>query len=88
MSQNQLITILTIVLLIVIGASMFVLFGSSPATQLTATSEESSDVPVSSQFKLEVLEQQAYQLLNKQLIREGALPVKPPVIVGKANPFL
>lgn len=39
-------------------------------------------------FDLTVLRQRAFQLLNRQLVLEGALPVQAPAEIGKANPFL
>jgi len=39
-------------------------------------------------FRLDILEQPAYQLLSKQLVQDGSLPVQPPPVTGKANPFL
>lgn len=38
-------------------------------------------------FNLNGLQRPEYQKLNKQLVQEGALPVKPPAVTGKANPF-
>lgn len=87
MSQNKLITILAVVLLLVIAGSVAILVTSSPdATPGTST----TTAPTGKQytFNLDVLQQQAYQLINKQLVREGALPVAPPATPGKANPFL
>ncbi len=87
MTQNQLITLLSLVLLVVVAGSVFVLMQSSPPEEQLETTED-SEAPVDNSFDIRVLQQQAYQLLNKQLIREGALPVKPSATVGKANPFL
>lgn len=87
MSQNQLIAILTIILLLVIMGSVAVLLTSSSDTE-PKTPSPNSATGAGRGFKLEVLEQQAYQLLNKQLVKEGSLPVRPPAVPGKANPFL
>ena len=99
-TQNKLIIVLTAVLLAVLVASGIILFllPSSESDNFTDVSPEETEsvgvttnsagsVPTGS-FRLDVLQRQAYQLLNKQLVREGARPVKPPTTVGKANPFL
>ena len=39
-------------------------------------------------FNLGIFERSSYNILNHQLINEGALPVQPPPTTGKANPFL
>lgn len=89
MSQNQLIAILTIVLLLVIGGSIVILLTTSDSSTPPADSVASPQA-TSGQFTLNLkpLEQSAYQLINKQLVKEGALPVQPPATPGKANPFL
>lgn len=90
MSQNQLITLLTIVLLLVIFGSIFVLLNTSEESSLPTTTEAPAATTTRTEnlFPLEILERQSYQLLNKQLVKEGALPVPPPPTVGKANPFI
>ncbi len=88
MSQNQLITILALVLLTVVLGSVAILFMTSSPSPSSTTTTDSSIAAVEGSFNLEVIQQQAYQLINKQLVREGALPVPPPVTPGKANPFL
>ncbi len=90
MSQNQLIAILTIILLLVIGGSIIILLTtSSDSDTPSATTIDEVQAPTA-QFtiNLKPLEQQSYQLINKQLVKEGALPVQPPATPGKANPFL
>lgn len=87
MSQNQLITLLLVVLLLVVAASAFILLGPMSGTDSTIPSP-STQAPAQSHFQLDILEQQAYKLLNKQLVKEGALPVQPSATAGKANPFL
>lgn len=88
MSQNQLIVILTLVLLLVIIGSIAILMQTS-FDSVTPTNMSTDNLPAApSGINLEVLGRQTYQLLNKQLIKEGALPVAPPVTSGKANPFL
>jgi hypothetical protein len=88
MSQNQLISFLAGILLLVIGASAFVLLRSNP--EISAPTPLPSDEPSATEdhFQLDILERQTYQLINKQLVKEGALPVKPSDSAGKANPFL
>ena len=92
MTQNKLIMLLGGILLIVIAASAFVLLQSTPppinGTPSSSPEASSGDSAAASGFELKILQQQAYQLLNKQLIREGALPVSPAAAPGKANPFL
>lgn len=89
MSQNQLITLLTIVLTLVIVGSILVLLSTGEEEGLPTTVEAPASSPSSQRlFPLEIIERQAYQLLNKQLVKEGALPVQPPAGAGKANPFI
>lgn len=96
MSQNQLIALLTLILALVIVGSIVVLLSTSDKTGLPAELEglpaavEAPAGSPSSQrlFPLELIERQAYQLLNKQLVKGGALPVLPPAGAGKANPFI
>ena len=89
MSQNQLIATLAAVLLLVIAASAFVLLTSSPDEGMPpAPSSTAEPLAPANTFELDILRGQAYQLLNKQLVKEGALPVKPATATGKANPFL
>jgi hypothetical protein len=90
MSQNQIITLLIIVLLIIIGGSIALLISTSDNDDQLLPPSFSPTTTTSGQrlFNVDILEQQAYQLLNKQLVREGALPVPPPAVVGKANPFI
>ncbi len=64
-----------------------------PVTVTTSDTTTESDVTIdtastSTGFDLGVLNRRLYQLLNRQLVQEGAIPVQPPTVVGKANPFL
>lgn len=89
MSQSQLITLLTIILLLVVFGSIVVLLNTSDdATTSLPTTTDETTTQRQRLFSLDILERQAYQLLNKQLVKEGALPVRPPSGVGKANPFI
>lgn len=85
MSQNKLISILAVVLLVVIIGSVVVMWRTPRSSDTDLAADTAS--PAVSLFPIEILQRQAYQLLNKQLVREGALPVQP-AASGKANPFL
>lgn len=95
-SPNKIVMILTGVLLLVIAASIGVLLilPGDDSDSLSVTGTDTPllrDTPPSSttqSFDLTVTQRQSYQILNKQLVHEGALPVQPPVSTGKANPFL
>lgn len=39
-------------------------------------------------FDLRAFQREAYQRLDRSLVQEGRLPVQPPAVTGKANPFL
>lgn len=89
--SNKLIVILAGALLavVVVASALFIMMPSSdnkPSDTSTPGIRETS-TPVAG-FKVDVLQRSAYQLLNRQLVAEGALPVQPPLEVGKANPFL
>lgn len=90
--QNTMIVILTAVLLAVVAASVLLLWmapsddPSVPIAGSGANPARQSDTTPG--FNLTAIQSSAYQLLSKQLVLEGLLPVRPPAIVGKANPFL
>lgn len=88
--NNKLIIILAAVFLavIVVAAALFFLV---PGTPKNTTVPVGSNAPLSNGdggLDFTVLQRQQYQLLNRQLLQEGALPVAPPPQVGKPNPFL
>lgn len=98
---RRIITILVVILIVVVvvaGATFWLLPdspGGSPLSFPTPTSSQPplfSDAPVVPEsgqpFNLNVLQGGLYQSLNHKIITDGALPVQPPAVTGKANPFL
>lgn len=88
MSQNTLIIILASVLAFVVAISAAVIFWIPTEDTPTIPSEPGTDPTVVEDYNLSVTKKQEYQLLNRQLLQEGILPVVPPSNTGKANPFL
>lgn len=94
-SNNKLIIILSAVLLAVmtVSAVIFVLIpppSSGLPEEEGAPAAQISPGPsaVSDDLDLSIFNRQLYRQLDMQPIRDGSLPVQPPVQVGKANPFL
>lgn len=85
-SSLRIITILVgvLVAVIVVGGLILILVPSSNAPA-DNTTPVASDTP---QLDTAVLRRSEYLRLNQQAIREGAIPVQPPAVIGKANPFL
>lgn len=93
--NNKLIIILSAVLLAVIVASAALLFLLPDSTespeQTSGTGEETGMQRAAAEkatLDLKVFERRDYRQLNFQPVRDGSVPVQPPVQVGKANPFL
>ena len=93
--ENKLVVILAGVLLaiVVVAGAVFILVpGDDEPSDEVVTTAINSDVQTPSStargFDLTVLQQRAFQLLNRQLVLEGALPVQAPAAIGKANAFL
>jgi len=92
--NNKLIAGLTAVLVLVAGVSVWLLVFAPASTDEVLITDEVADVgPATTTgaeagFNLKVLQRQAWQALDKQLIISGLLPVKAPEVTGKANPFL
>ena len=78
--------------IVVVAIVIFALIPSDDTADVTVPDETPDAVtatPSASEgFDLKVLNRRVYQLLNRQLVQEGAIPVQPPAGVGKANPFL
>lgn len=102
-TQTRVIVVLLAVLLAVVAVSALVLFvlpssqNSVPTTTPDTVPSSTSDSPLSSSsagagngtaFNVSVLQKAGYIFLDKRLLNEGLLPVQPPSVVGKANPFL
>lgn len=88
MSQNTLIILLATVLAAVVAISAAVIFWiPTQETPIPQTKTNVTSGPVED-YDVSVTKKQEYQLLNRQLIQEGILPVVPPSNTGKANPFL
>lgn len=100
--SSQLIIVLIAVLLAVLAGSGIVLWvfnNRQPATVPTPLADETAS-PLSADstnltvpgdgatFNTTVLRSSSYNALDVQLVTSGALPVQPPAVVGKANPFL
>ncbi|MEX0650376.1 MAG: hypothetical protein WD200_05230 [Candidatus Andersenbacteria bacterium] len=95
MNQRTLIISLSVILIIVIGASLGVLVflpgdtdTQPPITGSTQVSVPSGSTASSDVFNMSVLDRAAYKALNAGLLQSGRLPVQPPVGTGKSNPFL
>jgi len=93
MSSTRIITILSAVLVAagIVAAATYVFTATDLLSGLFPTVPSSGDSQISteeSRLDTAVLERRDYQLLNRQLIQDGSIPVRPPDIVGKANPFL
>lgn len=97
--QTRLMVILVAVLLAVVLASVTILWllpASSPTAEepIAANSPEVGDEPGNEQssqaegLDLAPVQRAGWRALDTQPILEGALPVQPPAVVGKANPFL
>lgn len=92
--QNTLIIGLSVVLALVavISIGLLVVVPSDPDSDVTDAPTADTDVlvtpPGGQVFNLSAIQSQLYEALDKQLIREGALPVQPPAVIGKVNPFL
>lgn len=86
--------LLAVVLLVVIAvsaAALFFLPGKAPGIPETPSDSPVPAPPGGSggdSFNLQVLQRSDYQALNAGLLQSGLLPVQPPAITGKANPFL
>lgn len=82
-SNTRLIIILSVALLVVIAGSGALLY-LLPASRSVPTPA----APAIEAFNLQVLQRGGYTSLDQHLIGAGLLPVAPPAVVGKANPFL
>jgi len=95
---NRTVVILGAVFLAAVIVAIVIFFmvpaGDTPGTEQsdTTTAPVLDGAPAatgaSTGFDLGVLNRRVYQLLNRQLVQEGAIPVPPPPAVGKPNPFL
>lgn len=101
--SSQLIVVLVAVLLAVIAGSIVVLWVANtnqsdevaapvvdevvvtPPSDSTATPGEPER---DATFNTTILRSSSYTTLDQQLVTDGSLPVQPPAVVGKANPFL
>lgn len=91
-SSQKIISILGGIFLAVVVVSIAVIW-FLPATEETDvapidTSSPSSTGQASPDFNTAVLRRPEYAALNQQTVSEGAVPVQPPAVIGKANPFL
>lgn len=86
----MIIWILAILLLAVIGVSLGLVFllPDDGAGSQTVTGQADSGAAAGGVFDLRVFDRQDYQSIDKRLVEDGTLPVKPPAAIGKANPFL
>lgn len=96
--QAQLIVVLIAVLLAVVAGSGAVLWllqsrdGGGVRTTIPARTPTPADttgtaVPRAG-FDTAILRSTYYTTLDQQLVTDGSLPVAPPAVSGKANPFL
>jgi len=88
-TQNKIIIILIAVLFVAIAIGALVIVLTSSPEDVSNGSD--TILPVSATFQgfdVRVFQSQDYQKLNLQPIIERLLPVQPPEIIGKANPFL
>lgn len=69
---------------VIAGAGLFLVLSRGKDADTTDGGSLSS---TTSLFNLQVLDRQAYRVLNPQPVQEGALPVQPPANIGKPNPF-
>lgn len=90
MNQRSMIILLGCVLVIVVGASLAVLYilpkNDAGAPTATLAPSDGTTAPTTG-FNLTVLSRSAYKALDLGPIQSGLLPVQPPTGTGKPNPF-
>ena len=91
--QAQFLIVVVGILLAVVAASVVLLMAvpqpAGPTSPPDApTGEGVEENPLNAGISLEILQSTGYRLLDKTSIQQGALPVQPPAVTGKANPFL
>lgn len=99
--QKLILTLLGILLLVILISSIVLLMlpsgeeetplftdnqeQTAPAVELQETASQTT---TSSGFNTSIFQGSGFRSLNLQLINSNRLPVQPPAVVGKANPFL
>lgn len=74
---------------VIVGAVIitYLLTGTSSEPTPTTVSEDTTPQIDSQSFDLRVLQRSGYKALDQRPVQDGLLPVKPPQLPGKANPF-
>jgi len=86
--MNKTIIVLGGALLAVIIVGTLIIFLLPSGNQLDPSAQTGPPAENTTNFNTNVLQKPEYLRLNQQPIREGAVPVQPPAVVGKANPFI
>lgn len=84
-NNNRIVIGLGVLLAIVVVAGLAVFFalpGEQEQSQPTGTTTAGQ------QFDFDFLQQQEFLQIDRELINQGLLPVRPPAETGKANPFI
>jgi hypothetical protein len=71
-----------------IGIIMFLFSGPAPSAIPVSDSTDTTPTIDGQGFDLKVLQRSGYKALDQRPVQDGLLPVKPPQLPGKANPFL
>jgi hypothetical protein len=83
-TSTKVMSVLGVLLIAAVVVSGAILVAVPPASETQAPAGGGTGAG----FNIQLLQRQVFQLLNRQPIQDKSLPVAPPAVVGKANPFL
>ncbi len=87
--KKNLVVVGGIIAAVIVGAGIitYLLTGTSSEPPSVASPDETTPQIDNQSFDLRVLQRAGYKALDQRPVQDGLLPVKPPQLPGKANPF-